>query len=202
MPIQDTDKKLEAFTDAILAKAFEDSQGIVSELTEKEQEIISKKKAEIEAEANRYAETKISEIRTREGYRVNSRMTENKRTLLQYREDCANEANDAIKAKIAEFTASEEYLPHLKELLQKAVDVFGYGFSAEVQLRPEDMKYADELASFVSGVSLTFAKGSFELGGLCLYCPSKGKQVDLTFDEALDDLMDHFAEITGLRIDE
>lgn len=202
MPIQDTEKKLEAFTDAIIAKAFEDSQGIVCELSQKEQEIISKKKAEIEAEANRYAETKISEIRAREAYRINSRVTENKRTLLQYREDCANETNAAVRERIARFTESEEYLPHLKNLLKKAVDVFGYGFAAEIQLRPEDMHFADELVQSVSGVSLAFSEGNFELGGLCLYCPAKGKQVDLTFDEALNGPMDHFAEITGLRVDE
>ena len=202
MPIQDTDKKLEAFTDAILTKAIEDSQGIVRELSQKEQDIISKKRAEIEAEANRYAETKISEINAREAYRVNSRMTENNRTLLQYREDCANETNAEVRVRIAQFTESNAYLPHLKKLLKKAVDVFGYGFAAEVQLRPEDMHFADELVQTVSGVSLAFKEGHFELGGLCLYCPAKGKQVDLTFDEALNDLMDHFAEITGLRIDE
>lgn len=202
MPINDSENKLQAFTNAILSQAIDDSHGIVSELSDKEKEIISKKTAEIEADTNRYAEAKIAEIRAREGYRVNARMTENKRTLLQYREDCANEVHEAVKQMIAEFTASDEYLPHLEGLLKQAVDVFGYGFSAEVQLRPEDMKYADQLAEHVIGVSLAFKQGHFELGGLCLYCPSKGKQVDLTFDEALNDLMGHFAEITGLRVDE
>lgn len=202
MSFNDSEKKLEVFTNSILAKAMDDSHGVVSELSDKEKEIINKKKLEIEAEANRYAESAIAEIRAREGYKVNSRMTDSKRTLLQYREECANEVLEAVKAKIAAFTESDQYLPHLKALLQQAVDVFGYGFSAEVQLRPEDMKYADELAAHVVGVSLAFKEGHFELGGLCLYCPSKGKQVDLTFDEALTDLMGHFAEITGLRVDE
>ncbi|NCC66685.1 MAG: hypothetical protein EOM14_00635 [Clostridia bacterium] len=201
MPIQNTEKKLEEFTNAILTKAIEESQGIVRELSQKELDIISKKKTEIEADANRYAQAKISEIRARESYRVNSRITENKRTLLQYREDCANETFAAVINKIRQFTQSPEYLPHLKMLLQQAVEVFGYGFSAQVQLRPEDMRFADELAKSVSGVSLAFSEGSFSLGGLKLYCQARNKLVDMTFDESLFDIMGHFAEITGLRVD-
>lgn len=201
MPIQNTEKKLEEFTNAILSKAMEESQCIVRELSQKEMDIISKKKTEIEADANRYAQTKISEIRARESYRVNSRITENKRTLLQYREDCADEAFSAVIEKIRQFTESQDYLPHLKMLLQQAVEVFGYGFSAQVQLRQEDMRFADELAKSVSGVSLAFSEGSFKLGGLKLYCQARNKLVDLTFDESLFDIMGHFAEITGLRVD-
>ena len=201
MPIQNTEKKLQEFTDAILSKAMEESQDIVSELSQKELEIIIKKRTEIEAEANRYAQAKMSEIRARESYRVNSRISENKRTLLQYREACANETFSAVIEKIRQFTQSQDYLPHLKMLLQQAVEVFGYGFSAQVQLRTEDMRFADELAESVSGVSLAFSEGTFKLGGLKLYCQARNKLVDLTFDESLFDIMGHFAEITGLRVD-
>lgn len=202
MQTQDTSKKLEAFTEAMLAEAVEESQCIFHELSEKKDELVAKAEAEIAAEVEKYTKTKVKEIYAREGCRVNSRMTENKRTLLQYREDCAFETNAAVRDRIAGFTESEGYLPHLKMLLRKAVDVFGYGFAAEVQLRPQDMHFADELVQTVSGVSLAFKEGHFELGGLCLYCPAKGKRVDLTFDGALNDLMDHFAEITGIRVDE
>lgn len=202
MQTQKNNKKLEDFTDAMFAEAVEESQCIFRELNDKKNKLLAKAREKINAQADRYTDKKIKEIQAREGYRVNSRMTENKRTLLQYREDCANETNAKVRERIARFTESDAYLPHLKKLLKKAVDVFGYGFAAEVHLRPEDMHFADELAKSISGVSLVFNEGNFELGGLCLYCPAKGKQVDLTFDEALYDLMDHFAEITGIRVDE
>lgn len=198
MPIQDSEGKLEAFTEAVYSKAIEDSHDIVNELNRQKEIMLSRKQKEIEAEAERYVETKIAEIRSREGSRLNSRITGNKRTLLQYREDCANEVYDAVKLKISRFAESEEYLPKLKTLLQKAVETMGYDCTAEVQLRPADMKYKGILAGEAGGSDLAFVSGDFELGGLRLYCPEKGKRIDLSFDETLDEMMEHFAEITGL----
>lgn len=198
MPIRNSEGKLEAFTEAVCSKAIEDSDNIVKELDREKKDMLGKKQSEIEDEAERYVLAKISEIHAREGNKLSSHINENKRTLLQFREDCANEIYDAVKLKIRGFTESEEYLPQLKALLQKAVELMGYGFVAEVQLRPADMKYAEVLGGQVSGVSLAFVSGDFELGGLRLYCPAKSKRIDLSFDEALEDMMCHFAEITGL----
>ncbi len=202
MPIQETDKKLEAFTDAIVDAAIAQSKTITDELREKQQEMIDRAEAEISAEAERYKNAKIAEIMAREGRRVNSKMTDNKHTLLQYREDCATETFSQVKEKIVRFTSSEDYLPHLKKLLQKAIDALGYGFSAEVYLRREDMHFADELLSAASGVSLAFKEGNFALGGLTVVCPSMGRRVDMSFDAALGDMVGHFSELTGLKLGE
>ena len=198
--VQDTDKKLEAFGNAILGEAIEESRRITDELHKRQEEIISGAKAEISADAERYVNVRISEIQAREGRRVAARMTENKHTLLQYREDCATESFAKVSARIEAFTASEDYLPHLKTLLRQAVEALGYGFSATVYLRPEDMRFADELMNSASGVSLAFAEGSFALGGLSLVCLSKGRRVDMTFDSALSDMVGHFSELAGLNI--
>lgn len=203
MPVQETnDNKLEAFLGSMQAEALLQSKKILDELKQREKLLLDKAQKDIGAEAERYRAAKFAEIRARESYRVNQRMTDNKRKLLQFRADCANDTLETVTGMIAEFTASEAYLPQLKKLLKQAVDAFGYGFSAEVSLRPEDMHFADELALSVTGVSLAFTEGDFKLGGLCFYCPSKGKRVDMSFDEALGGLMGHFAEFTGIRVDE
>ncbi len=202
MPIKETGKKLEEYTDSIIADAIEDSNKIVSELREKQEKLIQKAETDITAEALRYQNAKIAEIKTRENLRINARMTENKYKLLQYREDCANEAFKDVEQKIVEFTASEEYLPHLKGLLKKAIDFLGYGFLVEVYLRPEDMHLADELHASVSGVSLAFCEGEFALGGLRVVCPTKGQRIDLSFDTSMKDLVGHFTELSGLNMGE
>lgn len=198
--INDTDKKLEAFGAAIITEAIDESRRITDELLKKQYEMVDKAEAEIAEETARRTKTRIDEIKAREGRRVAAKMTENKRALLQYREDCAAETFEQIKSRIAEFTASENYLPHLKALLQKAVGVLGYGFSATVYLREEDMHFESELMKSVSSVSLAFEAGSFTLGGLSLVCQSKGRRVDMTFDSALGDMIGHFSELSGLNI--
>lgn len=191
MPIKETDKKLEEFTGAIITDAIEDSKKIVLELREKQEKLINKADIDLAAEAMRYQNVKIAEIKTRENLRINARMTENKHELLKYREDNANEALKEVRDKIVEFTNSEEYLPHLKFLLKKAIDFLGYGFLVEVILRPEDMHFGDELISSVTGVSIAVAQGNFSLGGLRVVCHSKGQRVDLSFDTTLTDMVGH-----------
>ena len=202
MPIKETDKKLEEFTGAIIADAIEDSRKIVLELREKQEKLIKKEDTDLAAEAMRYQNVKIAEIKTRENLKINARMTENKHTLLKYREDNANEAFKEVRAKIVEFTNSEEYLPHLKGLLKKAIDFLGYGHLVELVLRPEDMHLGEELINSVTGVSIAVTEGAFSLGGLRVVCHSKGQRIDLSFDTILNDMVGHFSELAGLKMDE
>ena len=198
--LKDTDKKLAAFSDSIIAEANEDSKRITEALQEQRDSLIKAAEAEIAEETARRTKLRINEINAREGRRVAAQMMENKRAQLQCREDCAAEAFEVAKQRIAFFTTSSEYLPHLKWLLSRAVGVLGYGFSATVYLRGEDMQYADELMKSVSGVSLAFCEGSFKLGGLSLVCRSRGRRIDMTFDSALSDMVGHFSELSGLNI--
>lgn len=202
MPIKETDKKLEEFTGAIIADAIEDSNKIVFDLREKQEKLIKKADADIAAEAMRYQNAKITEIKTNENLRINARMTENKHALLKYREDNANEAFKEVSAKIVEFTNSEDYLPHMKNQLKKAIDFLGYGCLVELILRPEDMHLGDELIGSVTGVSITVMEGAFSLGGLRVVCHSKGQRIDLSFDTALSDMVGHFSELAGLKMDD
>ena len=198
--IKDTDKKLAAFSDTVLTEAIEESRRITDQLKKKQNELIARAEKEIAEETDRRVKNRVAEIKAREGRRVAGKMTENKRALLQFREDCATQTFEQAKQQIAAFTASEEYLPHLINLLQRAVGVLGYGFSATVYLREEDMRFADELIKSVTGVSLAFSAGSFSLGGLSLVCQSKGRRVDMTFDSALGDMVGHFSELAGVNI--
>jgi len=200
--VQDTDLKLEAFTDTIIAEAVGEAQNITLELRKKQNEIIKEAEDALVLEAERYKKTSVAEIKAAEERRISAKLNSNKHALLKYRESCAIGMNKQVRDKIREFTESEEYLPHLKELLKKAVDTLGYGYSVEVLLRPEDMKYADELLASTSGVSLAFSEGIFTLGGLRVVCHSKGQRIDMSFDTALNDMVGHFSELAGLKMED
>ncbi|MEA4894049.1 MAG: V-type ATP synthase subunit E [Oscillospiraceae bacterium] len=202
MPMQDTDKKLEAFTDTIISEAMDEANKITFELRDRQNAMIRDAETAIAAEAERYQKSSIAEIRAGQERRISAKLNNNKHTLLEYREAWANEMHKQVVCRINDFTASEAYLPHLKALLKKAIDFLGYGLSAEVFLRPEDMKYADELLKSTSGVSLAFCEGVFTLGGLRVVCHSKGQRIDMSFDTAMGDMVGHFSEIAGLKMDE
>lgn len=195
---KETDKKLEAFTNAIYSKAIEESHVIAIQLQSKENELIKKAEAEISAETNKYKKAKKAEIKATESRRVNAKMTENKRALLQYRKDCATQTYSQVIEKLKKFTESDEYLPKLKELLTKGINILGENMSEIVYLRPEDMHFADELKAYAKDDDLSFAEGHFALGGLEIACTCKSKKIDLSFDSAMEDMVGHFSELSGL----
>lgn len=202
MPMQDTDKKLEAFTDTIIAEAMDEAHKITFDLRAKQDAMIKDAETATVAEADRYQKSSIAEIRASQERRISAKLNSNKHTLLEYREAWANEMHKQVIGRINDFTVTDAYLPHLQELLKKAIDSLGYGLSAEVFLRPEDMQYADELLKSTSGVSLAFTEGDFSLGGLRVVCHSKGQRIDMSFDTALSDMVGHFSEIAGRKMDE
>ncbi len=197
-----TEKKLQNFVDSIMDESRRESENLIKDFEQRRDRELAVIKRDLEAETASYYEHKSLEIKTRESTRISARAAENKRQLLQFREDCARSVFAQVRKKITSFTDSEDYPPHLGKLLRKAVSQLGYGFAAEVHLRREDMKYADYLLTQVSGVSLGFKEGTFLLGGLRLVCPARGRRIDLSFDSALSDLVGHFSELTGMQVEE
>ena len=202
MPMQETDKKLEAFTDTIIAQATDEANAIATELRAKQEELIKQAEAEITAEAARTENTAIAEIKAEQERRITAQRNANKHAMLEFREACATETYNAVLKKIGEFTSSNDYLPHLKGLLKSAVEALGGDAAAEVSLRQEDLRFADELLTTVPGAHLAFIEGDFALGGLRIYCPAKGQRIDMSFDTALRDMVGHITELTGLDVSE
>ena len=202
MPMQETDKKLEAFTDTIIAQATDEANAIATELRAKQNELIKKAEAEIAAETDRKEKAAVAEIRAEQERRITAQRNQNKHAMLEFREACAAETYNTVLKKIGEFTSSNDYLPHLKGLLKSAVEALGKDVSEEVSLRQEDLRFADELLTTVPDARLTFVEGDFALGGLRISCPDKGQRIDMSFDTALKDMVGHITELTGLDVSE
>ncbi len=200
MPMQETDKKLEAFTDTIIAQATNEANAITAELRIKQDEMIKKAEAEIAAETERGKQAAIAEIKAAQERRITAQRNQNKHAMLEFREQCAKETHGAVLQKIAEYTSTTDYLLHLKELLKSAVATLGKDAPVEVSLRAEDLRFADELLTTAPGAHLAFVEGDFALGGLRVVCPSKGQRIDMSFDTALADMVGHITELTGMDV--
>lgn len=199
MPIHK--RKLEQFIESVLGESSEEAGRILNELQAKKEEAVAQAKEQIAYEAARHQAAKISEIKARESRRVSAHMTKNRLELFEYREDCAKEVFEAARRHIIEYVASPEYPEHLAGLLDKAIGQLGRGFSADVELRADDMHLQEYLLKSVTGVSLRFLEGDFSMGGLRLACQSRGLRVDLSFDSAMADQIGHFSELSGMYID-
>ena len=125
-----------------------------------------------------------------------------KRSLLQFREDCAADVFAEVRRRVLALHDSAGYAGTLQDQLLRALSAVPGAHSAVVELRHEDMARAADLAAAAPGVELKFVEGAFTLGGLVLDCAEAGRKIDLTFDAALEDLEGRFSEITGFSLED
>ena len=192
--------KLEIFTQAVLREANEDAKNIRERLKAKHDEEIRRARQTYKAESERWLEAQSAELTAQEMCRVSTRMAENKRRLLDFRESCAKAVFSRIPEKVGAFTASPDYAPHMAVLLKKAYEALGQAEQVELWLREEDQTLWPALRDSLPGTEITLRQGDFHLGGLCLTCPERGMRADLTFDSAMADLEGHFSELSGMHI--
>ena len=196
------ENKLSAMATAIVAAAEQEAARLRGEAEHEESEVL----AECRRAAGESAEKRIAaaqaDARAREEKRVVTASFAGRRTLLRFREDCANEVFAAVRERARQAAASGDYPGLLASLLNKGLAAMAGARSARVLLRPEDMVHADALKEAAEGdVELEFEEGDFLLGGLIVECPELSRLADLSFDSALEDLKGRFSEITGFNVE-
>jgi Archaeal/vacuolar-type H+-ATPase subunit E len=197
----DLGSKVDIFREAVLSESRAEAQKIRDGLELRHREDMKRRGDEVRIKAERYEQTRLSEISSREERRISAHRNHNKHTLLQYREECANVVFEMAKTHVEAYTKSDEYPKHMVKLLKKAMDQFGSVSEAEVSLRAEDMGLTDMLRSAVPDTVLHFKEGKFVVGGMRLVNKSIGLRIDMSFDTAFTDLFGRFSEISGMHID-
>ena len=192
--------KLTRFRQIILEDAKQDRKTMIRQVTSERKARIQEAEASIKRETDGQVQMKTNMIYAESGRQVSRKLLADKWQVASRREEMARELFAAVREKLAAFTETEDYLPHLKQLYLDAFTALGNPFDGVILLRPEDMKYAKELASTLPGRHVTFQEGTFKLGGLIVDCHSRLQRADQSYDTALGDLDGHFAEMFGLSL--
>ena len=108
-------QKLDRFTAAILAEATAEKSRTVSQMTRRRKETLAAAEDQILRESYNYIHDQVSRIKAEAGRRVSSRMLDNKRSVYLRRDQIAHEVFDAVREKIAVYTASEAYGRRLRD---------------------------------------------------------------------------------------
>lgn len=193
-------QKLDHFTATILKEAVAENEQAMAEFQQQRQEQLAQAHKEARAEARAYIHTQISRIRADAGHQVSCRMQESKHALFQRRNEIAGEVFEAVRQRIAAYTATPAYERRLEELLREALTIFEDADDVRVYLRPCDRSYIPTLREVAPEVRITFLDGIFQLGGLIAESPSCGKRVDSSFDSRMSELNGHFAELFGISL--
>lgn len=200
--MQEEKSKLEGFTSAVITAAEQHAARINEETEQLEREAIDNYAADLKAAAAKRRAAALADAKVRENKRVVSEGLAAKRSLLQFREDCAADVFAEVRRRVLALHDSAEYAGTLQDQLLRALSAVPGAHSAVVELRHEDMARAADLAAAAPGVELKFVEGAFTLGGLVLDCAEAGRKIDLTFDAALEDLEGRFSEITGFSLED
>lgn len=193
-------KKLDRFTAAILAEATAETERTLDDLKKKRAAALDQAEDRILLEAFHYIKNEVAAIRAETGRSVSRHMLDNNRALYLRREEISQEVFRLVRGRLEEYTAAPAYAGRLAGLYRQALDTLKGADDVRVYLRPADLPRAEELRRAVPGVNAAFEAGDFTLGGLVAESASLGLRVDATFDNAMEELSGHFAELFGLSL--
>jgi len=199
----DTEKaKLQKFTEALLLEASQSADQILQKVEADRTSLLAKAEQELRAEVAAYIKKRTGEIRTREGSRVSAHLLENKRQLFAFRAECAAEISGHVAERLAAFEKTPAYGRHLEALLANALAKLPGDVPVTILLRPEDARHQNPLRQAANRNGICFQEGDFTMGGLVVLCPAKNLRIDLSFDTAYSDIANHFAELSGIDLED
>lgn len=193
-------KKLTNFINTVVQEATADAERTLGALEAQRTAALAYAERIARREAAQVIRVQAARVRAEAGQQVSRHLMDCKREIYLRRTQISREVFARVRERLAEFTASPEYLPRLTAQLRQALEALGPAESVCVFLRREDMAFSDALAEAAGPVAAEFRTGDFTLGGLIVDCPAQGRRVDGSYDAAMDDLSGRFAELFGLSL--
>ncbi|MBR6107154.1 MAG: hypothetical protein IKQ39_04015 [Oscillospiraceae bacterium] len=176
----ETNQKLAQFMDAVNRSTDAEIARAEQEAEQEAQELLKNAQAQCSAEAARELTEQKAAITAKYQKRLSQIGYRGKTSLLGRRQMLLMQLFDDLRRRLAEFTASPEYLPWLKKLL----GIQPPEADAVILLREADMKYQEQLEQAVS-VPCTFRiDRTIRMGGLSVLSADGRRCENHTLDEA------------------
>lgn len=197
------DEKLSKFLLAINEFAENQRSKILDEVEEHNRSEMKKAEHDVLTESYILIQNKFSEMKSDVRRKISDAESEERHALIKERTEIENKVFDEVKQKLTEFSCSEEY----KELLCKdalkikeSLLCEADGNNVTVFVKPSDLKFADDLKSIFGTNCEVSEDDSIKLGGLRVFSKKKSVIADMTFDSAIIDMHEWFAENSGLSV--
>lgn len=187
------------FQDAIFDYAKIQSEKILQEVREKQQEELKNIQKAIREETAEYTKTHLEKINSKILREIAHREQDVKREILKLRQEITEKVFAEACQRLLDFTETEEYLPFLLKQVEKVKSLFQTDDVVFV------MRKADE--GFQPAIRESFGKPctfqidtNIHIGGLRVKSDSLGKMVDQSLDSLLKDQEEWFEIQSGLSV--
>ncbi|MBR2742573.1 MAG: V-type ATP synthase subunit E [Clostridia bacterium] len=191
------DAKLERFIETVRAEAEKRRDEILAQTKALTDEKIAVERDKIEREISNYLFEEQEKLDAKYKQTLSKVNFDGRRMLLTKRENVINSVFDEVKAKLREYTKTDEYKAYIIERVRAAKDGMGGG-NVVITLRPDDKALADDVkAAWGGGAEVVFS-GAVENGGAMIASHEKQIVVDETFDKKLLEAQSDFVKTSGL----
>ena len=195
--ILDENQKLERFIETVRAEANARRDEILAETKAIMDEKIAAEREKIEREISAYLFEEQEKLDTKYKQTLSKVNFDGRRMLLMKREEIINAVFSEVRARLAEYTKTDEYKNYVIERIKAAKSAMGVK-DATITLRPSDKSLENDVKSaWGNGARIVYSP-TIENGGAMIASEENQIVVDETFDKRLIDAQSDFVKTSGL----
>lgn len=195
------DEKLGKFLQAINEYSEKQRQYIIMEVEEQNRIELERAEKETLADTYRMISRHTADVRSAITRELSSRELGSRKALLEKRGAIEREVFEAAAEKLIAFTKTAEYAKYLSGCAKAAATAFRKAADDTVfRLRPEDMKYVEQIKSEFGSQCCFEEDATVSVGGLLALNKTLGLALDLTLASRLEQQKEWFCETSGLLV--
>jgi len=190
-------QKLERFIETVRAEAYRRRDDILAETKALMDEKLAIEKDKIEREISLFLFEEQEKLDAKYKQTLSKVNFDGRRTLLLKREEVINSVFGEVRARLSEYTKTEEYKNYVISRVKAAKEAMGVS-EVTITLRPDDKALEEAvLAAWGSGASINLST-TIENGGVMIAATKEQIVVDETFDKRLFEAQSDFVKTSGL----
>lgn len=195
-------EKLNTFTSLVMRDAEEKREKLMRRVEKEYSERLDERENELLENAYENIQENIQTAKREANERVLHAQMDSKKQLILRREEIIDEVMKTVRAKLVEFTESDEYEAWLISKIEKALFEVGKG-SKIIYISPEDIKLKEKIEQIpdMSKISVEASSERDFLGGAKVLNTDRRVSADYSFKEMLFEQKQTFLQSSGLSLD-
>jgi len=188
-------QKLQRFIDAVNSEIDDKITELLNEAEEEKKAILDGAQKESEQAAERRLEENKKKCSTMFVRDISKAEMDMKKQVLTHRDELTLKLFNDVKNKLISYKSDQKYVDYLIKTIIK-LNLTG---EAIINLSPDDLKYCDILKKALKSDKISFAADEhIKIGGLSVYNKENGTITDKTFDLAVEEQKQLFANRNAL----
>jgi len=201
------EEKLEHFTATIMKQAVEKRNQLLEEIKKQHEETLKQKELEFLEQAYNQIQNSIRLIEKENNEVLSRTLAENRRKLLQKREEIIEEIFHEITERVKEFVKSPQYEQYLiNDVLEICTSIRSEEDELIIYINEADLLYKDKITEQIQSRLypnrfIVETEKADMIGGVKVLNKTKNLFVDNSFLAKIKEARERFLETSGLVID-